>query len=104
MDTGIIVSLILGGAGIISSIFYGYIPSRQKEKVDRSEKKVHTLALDIDFFYTTESNLLEMLSTTTQKNKDTLKKEVRNKVMKDKGRPLSIYSKPSETAKIIENR
>lgn len=103
MDTGIIISLILGGASIISSIFYGYIPARQKEKMNRLEKKVRTLALDIDFLYTIESNLLEELSIKTQKKAETLKKEFRNKVMKEKGRYLSNYSKPSETAKLIDN-
>ena len=95
MDSGIIISLILGFASIVSSICFGLIPGIRREKLDRMEKKVHTLAQDVDFFLAIEKSLLEQLSSVTGKNKDTLKKEIRKQVSSEKNRMLSHYSKPS---------
>ena len=33
MDTGIIISLILGGASIVSSICFGLVPNLRREKI-----------------------------------------------------------------------
>lgn len=95
MDTGIIISLIFGGASVISSIFFGLIPGIQKSKIERLEKKVHTFAQDIDSFYAIEQSLLKQLSEATGKNIETLKKEARKQVKEEKGRALSSYSRPS---------
>ena len=95
MDTGIIISIIFGVASIISSICFGLVPSVRRAKIERLEKKVHTLAQDVDSFYAIEKSLLVQLSTATRKNIETLKKETRKRVSIEKGRVLSPYTKPS---------
>lgn len=95
MDTGIIIALIFGIASIVSSFCFGFIPAIRRAKLDRLEKKAHTMAQDIDSFYAIELILLEKLSDATGKNVDTLKKEVREQVRRDKNRSLSFYAKPS---------
>lgn len=95
MDSGIIISLILGFVGVVSSVCFGFIPNKRKLKIERLEKKVLTMAQDIESFYAIEQLLLEQISSLTGKNKETLKKEVRKKVRIEKGRPLSNYAKPS---------
>lgn len=98
MDTGIIIALIFGVASILSSICFGLIPNIRREKLEKLEKKVQTMAQDIDSFYAIEQSLLSQLSSVTGKNVDTLKKETRKKVKIEKGRPLSNYAKPSGIA------
>ena len=98
MDTGnegIWISLILGFASIVSSICFGLIPGISKRKLEKMDKKVHTMAQDIDSFYAIEQALLKKLSEETGTNVETLKKEIRKQVKNDKGRPLSNYTKPS---------
>ena len=96
MDTGVIIALILGASSIIASIFYGYIPSIRKQKIEKLQTKIQKLNLDIEFWYKVESELLEQLSAQTGKNKETLKKEVREIVSKRMNdHKLSDYSKPS---------
>ncbi len=101
MDTSIIIALIFGIASIVSSICFGFIPGIRKNKLEKLEKKALTLAQDVDFFYAVETSLLNQLSNETGKNAETLKKETRAMVKKDKGRTLSNYAKPSEIAKEI---
>ena len=101
MDSSIIISLILGFASIVSSICYGIIPGIRTNKLEQLEKKVNTLAQDIDSFYAIEQKLLNQLSTCTNKNVRTLKIDIRKEVEKEKGRSLSNYSKPSEIARIL---
>ena len=102
MDSSIIISLILGFASIVSSICYGLVPGIRKNKLEKLEKKVNVLAQDIDSFYAIEQKLLEQLSTSTNRNFLTLKKEIRKEVEKEKGRCMSNYSKPSEIARILK--
>lgn len=98
MEIGVVVSLILAIASIVSSIFYGLIPGIRKAKIERMEKKMHIFARDIDSFYAIEQSLLEQLSAATGKNTETLKKNTRKKVCQEKGRPLSQYACPSGIA------
>lgn len=101
MDSGIVISLILGVASIISSICFGLIPNIRRSKLENLKKKVKTLAQDIDSFYAIEQKLLEQLSTSTGTNASTLKKETRKQVEIEKGRSLSFYSKPSTISQIL---
>ena len=98
MDASIVIALILGFSSIVSSICFGLIPGINKRKFERIEKKVHTMAQDIDSFYAIEQELLKRLSEKTGTNIETLKKDVRGKVKIDKRRSLSNYSKPSMLA------
>lgn len=102
MDSGIIISLVLGVASIISSVCFGLIPNIRKSKLEKLEKKVITLAEDVDSYYAIERVLLEQLSTSTGRNISTLKKEIRKQVEIEKGRRLSNYSKPSMIAGILK--
>lgn len=95
MDTGIVIALILGAASVVSSICFGLIPGIRRNKLDKLEKKVHTLAQDVDSFYAIEQSLLEQLSIVSGKNAETIKKETRARVREEKGRSLSNYAKPS---------
>ncbi len=99
MDTGIIIALIFGLASIVSSICFGFIPGIRRTKIEYLEKKVQTMAQDIDSFYAIEQSLLLQLSSATGKNVETLKKETRKEVRAEKGRPLSNYAKPSSISK-----
>ena len=98
MDTGVIIALILGFASIVSSICFGLIPGIRKEKLRKCEKKIHTLAQDLDSLLAIEKSLLDQLHLATGKNVETLKKETRKQVVAEKGRTLSFYSKPSGIA------
>lgn len=101
MDSGIIISLILGVASIVSSICFGLIPNIRKSKLDKLERKISILAQDIDSFYAIERISLEQLSASTGKNVSTLKKEIRKQVEIEKGRCLSNFAKPSVIAGIL---
>lgn len=98
MEVGVIISLLLAVASIISSIFYGLIPGIRKAKMESMEKKLHTFAQDIDSFYAIEQSLLEQLSAATGKNAETLKKTTRKQISKEKGHSLSQYACPSGIA------
>lgn len=101
MDSGIIISLILGFASIVSSICFGFIPELRRSKIERLEKKVSTLAQDIDSFYAIEQSLLEQLSAATGKSSKTLKENTRKQVKIEKGRALSSYACPSGIASYL---
>ena len=98
MDASIVIALILGFSSIVSSICFGLIPGINRRKFEQIEKKVHTMAQDIDSFYAIEQVLLERLSEKTGKSTETIKKDIRKQVKMDKGRPLSNYCKPSMLA------
>lgn len=36
MDTGVVISLILGGASIISSVCFGLIPGIRQKKIEKA--------------------------------------------------------------------
>lgn len=101
MDTGVIIALIFGIASLVSSICFGFIPGFRKIKIEKLERKVQTMAQDIDSFYAIEQSLLDQLSIATGRNSETLKKETRSKIKQDKGRALSNYAKPSGIAPYI---
>lgn len=103
MDTGIIISLILGGASVISSICFGVVPSIRKEKISKLNNKVFKMAKDINFFYCLEQNYIEELSKLTSTNKETIKKDNRYRIEKNIGYTLSQYSKPSTLKQVIQN-
>lgn len=98
MDSGVIISIVLGSASVISSICFGLIPNIRRAKLEKLEKKVLIMAQDIDSFYAIEQSLLEQLSSGTGKSSETLKRETRKNVKIEKGRPLSNYAKPSGIA------
>ena len=98
MDTGVVIALIFGIASIVSSICFGFIPGIRKNKLEKQERKIHTMAQDLDSFYAIEQSLLEQLATATGRNSETIKKETRALVRQEKGRSLSNYAKPSGIA------
>ena len=102
MDSGVIISLILGLASIVSSVCFGLIPGIRKNKIERLEKKIYIMAQDIDSFYAIEQYLLENLSKAIGKNPKTIKEEVRKRVKNEKGRSLSNYSTPSGIARELD--
>lgn len=103
MDSGIIISLILGGTSIISSTLFGLIPGMRKQKIERLEDKVGKLVKDVDSLCRIETLLIEEIFTRTGKNRETIKKDIRKQVREEKGYPLSEYTKPSNIARELTN-
>lgn len=101
MDSGIIISLILGGASIISSICFGLVPSIRKNKFDKLKTRQQKLLWDIKLFYDIEKELLNKLESHGH-NKETTKKQVRKLVFDSNDRRLSDYSQPSKFDNLIE--
>ena len=102
MDSGILISLILGITSIISSIFFGLIPTIRKKKLLRLEEKVQHLLWDVKLLYEIENELLNRLEEHGNK-KRSLKTEVRRIISeKNNGRVLSDDVKPSVYAKQIK--
>ena len=101
MESGIIISLILGGASIISSICFGLVPSIRKNKLIKLENRQQKLLWDIKLFYDIEKELLNMLEQHGH-NKETTKKQVRKLVFDNNDRRLSDYSQPSKFDNLIE--
>ena len=102
MDVGVLISLILGGASIFSSVCFGLIPNIRKSKLEQKDKKIQRVLLDIKLFYEIEEELLDQLE---QKgfNKKSLKIQVRKKVSdKNGGISLSDYTKPSVVTKELQ--
>ena len=95
MDSGIIISLILGGASIISSICFGLVPTIRKNKLEKLVEKQQKLLSDIKLFYEIEDELLNKLEEHGF-NKNSTKVQIR-KIVSDKNgnRKLSDNSKPS---------
>ena len=101
MDSGIIISLVLGGASIISSICFGLIPTIRKNQLEKLENRQQKLLWDIKLFYDIEKELLNMLEQHGH-NKETTKKQVRKLVFDNNDRRLSDYSQPSKFDNLIE--
>jgi 16S rRNA C1402 (ribose-2'-O) methylase RsmI len=73
MNTSIIIALILGGAGMAPSIFYGYIPSHRRERIRQLKKTRDTLYSDLGLCYDLESELLDEIARVTGKTRRGLK-------------------------------
>lgn len=99
MDSGVIIALILGLASIITSLFYGLVPTIRKNRMEKLERKVTFLLRDLDYYYEIESLLLEEYSKKIGINKESLKREVRSRVKEKKRYTLSDYSSPSKLKK-----
>lgn len=95
MNDGIVISIILGAASVISSICFGLVPSIRREKLKKLSDKITTLSKDIKFFYNLEQCYIEELSKITGKNIETVKKDKRAQIRDDIGYSLSQYAKPS---------
>lgn len=102
MDNGIIIALILGFASIVSSIFFGLIPTLKRRRIEILEEKEQRLLWNIKLFYEIENELLTRLEGYGHK-KGSLKSTVR-KIVSDKngGRVLSDEAKPSVYEKQIK--
>ena len=61
MDNGIIIALILGFASIVSSIFFGLIPTLKRRRIEILEEKEQRLLWNIKLFYEIENELLTRL-------------------------------------------
>ena len=99
MDTGIIIAFVLGFASILSSIFYGYIPARRTEKIEKLNDKVNTLLQDVDSLLKIEDELIKVHKDAQTKPEITIKKEIRGRVRDATNHSLSNYTKPSVLTK-----
>lgn len=97
-NESLVVSLILGIASIISSVMYGYLPSRRKEKIERLTHQRDLLFQDVKSFYVIEDKLVKQLAEAVGKNEVNIKKRVRQEVREETGHTLSDYTKPSKTS------
>ena len=96
MDTGIVISLILGCASVVSSVCFGLIPNMRKHRISKLLSQRNKLFSDIMLFYEIESELLHIVEQKTGENKITLQKRIRRIVSENNnGEVLSDYSKPS---------
>lgn len=93
MDSGIIIALIFGAASLISSICFGLIPAKRKQKIEKMERKIFLLLKDIDSFCLIESLLLDEIHKATGNNKESTKRDVRKRVRDEKN--YTINSTPS---------
>lgn len=93
MDTNIISSLILSGAGIIISlivsIIFGYIPRERKRKINLLNKELLNTYSDINEFIKLEQSFLEKYNIT--------------KINARKNLNISANSEPKKVAKKIKN-
>ena len=95
MDSGIVISLILGGASVISSICFGLIPNVRRERISKLEKQRDKLFSDVRFFHEIEDELLNIVEKSGGNKVDT-KRKVRKLISeKNNGVVLSEYAKPS---------
>lgn len=102
MDNSIIVSLILGGASIVSSICFGLVPTIRKNKIEKQEAKIQRILIDIKLFHEIEEELLIRLEKFGC-NKKTTKEEVRKIITnRHQGYYLSDETKPSVFNKQIK--
>lgn len=102
MDNGIIISLILGFASIVSSICFGLIPNIRKNKVSKLEIQREKLFQDILLFHEIEDELLNIIAQSGN-NKISTQKSIRKLVSdKNNGMVLSEYTKPSIYKKYIK--
>lgn len=104
MDSGIIISLILGVASIVSSVCFGLVPNVRKQRISKLLIQRDKLFHDVRLFYEIESELLNIVEQTTGENKATVQKRIRKRVSENNnGIILSDYSKPSVFKKYINN-
>lgn len=101
MESGIIISLILGGASIISSICFGLVPSIRKNKLIKLENRQQKLLWDIKLLYEIEEELLKKIEQQGYTKKST-KEQIRKLVFDKEGKTLSEYAQPSRFNKLIE--
>ena len=102
MDSGIVISLVLGGASILSSIFWGLIPNMRKQRIAQLEDQREKLFQDVKLFHEIEEELLNIIEMTGQV-KVTVQRKVRKQVSeKNHGKVLSDYTKPSIYNKYIK--
>ena len=102
MDSGIIISLILGCASIISSICFGLIPNIRKNRISKLEAQREKLFQDIFLFREIEDELLNIIAQSTGNNKISTQKSFRKLVSsKNNGKVLSENTKPSVYNKYI---
>lgn len=94
MDSGVLISLILGGASIVSSICFGLIPNIRKERIAKLECQRDRLFRDVRLFYEIEDELLNILEQGGQ-NKKSTQRNVRKLISERYDDVLSDYSKPS---------
>ncbi len=99
MDTGVIIALVLGFASVLSSIFYGYIPARRKEKIEKLNEKVKTLLQDVDSLLKIEYELIKEHKDAQTKPEITIKKEIRGRVRNATNYTLSNYTTQSTLTK-----
>ena len=104
MDNGVIISLILGGASIVSYVCFGLIPNIRKSRIERLEIQRTRLFRDIQLFYNIEEELLDyIVSISSNINKSSLKIKIRDVVSCRLNEDvLSDYSKPSVYKKYIK--
>lgn len=93
--------MVFGIASIISSICFGLVPTKRKEKLEKQERKILTLLKDIDSFYSIESALVEELCALTGKNQKSTKDDIRKQVRIEKNYTISDFSTPSNLQKEI---
>lgn len=101
MDNGVIISLILGSASIVSSICFGLIPNIRKDRIDKLELQRDQLFRDIRLWHEIEDELLNIIELSGQ-NKITTQKQVRKRISERHCDVLSDYSKPSVYKKHIK--
>ena len=103
MDTSVIVSIIIGAssvvASLITSIFFGWIPNRRSQEIEKLKCKVTTLTQDVASFREIENAYISLLAEKTGENKDGLKKRIRKEVRDKTGHLLSNYTMPSQIHK-----
>ena len=102
MDSGVLISIILGFASIVSSIAFGIIPSIKRKKIEIMKSELLTLYKDLDSYYQIEELLLTQLCALNNKSPNTMKVEYRRIISEKEGRVLSNNIKPSYITKKIE--
>ena len=104
MDNGVIISLILGGASVVSSICFGLIPNIRKKRIEMIEAQRIRLFRDIQLLYNIEEELLGyIVNISPNINKSNLKIKIRDIVSKRYNDDvLSDFSKPSVYKKYIK--
>lgn len=107
MDTGLLVSFILGASSIVSSlitsIFFGWIPNRRSQKIQKLKSKVVTLIKDVASFREIESAYISLLSEKTGENREGLKNRIRKQVREKMGYSLSDNTQPCKIKNALEN-
>ena len=101
MDSGVLISLILGASTVIAS-FINCSFNRISKKVESLEAQNNKLFHDLESFLEIEQELTQRLTDKTGGKQETIRKEVRAKVRYDNGWMLSYLTKPSEIQKHLD--